>query len=243
MKKRKFRNTIALLVFLFITTVFIGLSARADDGKEYEQSLKQPSLYSSVVTYLRGEQKAGKTQIPTFNDSVILLGADLVFSLLCLWLTVFLIIGKKFASIKNFAWFIFSINISWFVFLLLYRMCWDVLDFLVIRLRPDLGPSITDSFSIIIIIVSVLIYIWLLARTFHLNFPGALGTFFVSNLSYLLVIFLVFTFVNLEQDRLFILFKENLGIRAIVRSYLSDVKKITSSRDILSFIRIRPYHL
>lgn len=232
------------LVFLFITMMLVTALARAEDGKEYEQFLKKRSgFYGIVINYLRQEQKAEKAQPLNFNDSLVLFGIDLAFSLFCLSLALLLLVGKKVLSVKNFFWFLFILNFSWFMFLLVYRMSWDVLDFLVMRLRPDLIHPISDSFCFIIIIISIAIYIWLLARTFHLGFNGSLGVFLVSHLFYLSVIFLVFTSVNLGEDNFFNLCKENLGLRPIIHTYLSDVNKISSSQNILSLVRVRPYHL
>lgn len=234
----------AAFVFFFVANMLMSItSCRAEDGKDYEKFLKKPGVYSTIINFLRHEESAEKAKPLSFDDTVILLSGDFVFSLVCLLLALLLLIGIKSLDIKNFFWFFFVVNISWFICMLLFRMCWDVLDFLVVRLRPDLGPAIVDSLSLIMIIVSGLVYIWILARTFHLNFLGALGVVFVSHLLYLLTIFLFFTFVNLEQNSLFSLFKQNIGARPVIDSYLSDIKKITSGNDILSFVRMRAYHI
>jgi len=244
MKKRKLRFSVAVFVTVFVASLFMSLPVRADDGKEYEQFLKQRGFYSTIIKYLRFEEKTDKTQVLSLNDSLIVFGVDFVFSLFCLWLTLLLLVGKKFASsVKNFGWFFFSFNLVWFVFLLFYKMSWSLLDFLVMRLRPDLAPPITDSYCFIIIVASVLLYIWVLARTFHLNFYGAFGTFAISNLAYLGVIFLVFSFINPGESRILNLIKDNLGVKPVIHSYLSDVKKITSDSGILSLVRIKPFHI
>lgn len=234
----------ALFVFLFTAVLFSGISARAEDGKEYETFLKQRrGIYSNIINFLREEQKSKKVQSLTFNDSVALFGADSVISLFFLGLALFFLINRKSITIKGIIWFLVAINLSWFACLFFFRILWDILYFLVVRLRPDLGPPITDSFSVIFIAVSASVYIWLLARTFHLNFYGASGVFLLSHFLYLLVIFLFFSFAGIGEEGYLNLLKGNLGTRAIIQSYLFDLDKVVSSRNVLSCLRFRPYHL
>ncbi|MCK9604530.1 MAG: hypothetical protein M0R66_09250, partial [Candidatus Omnitrophica bacterium] len=70
------------------------------------------------------------------------------------------------------------------------------------------------------------------ARSFSLNFYGASGTFLISNLCYFIVIFVFF-----------ILSGQKLGIEPFIKDYLSDVDKVTTGQNILSFIRFRPFHI
>lgn len=235
-----------IFICLFIAVLFLNnLPVKAEDGKEYEEFLKQPYLYSRIINYLRKEKEAEAEQSSDYGlkDSIVLFAIDLFLSLLCLWLAILLLTGTKTVSMKRYLWFMFIFNLTWFIFLLLFRVAWQVLDFLIIRLRPDLGTAFIDNLSLVVIISAGAIYLWLLARTFGLNFYGSLGVFLISHLSYFLVIFLFFLFVGLRENLVFNLVKENLGIRPIIQSYLADVNKIIWGQNTLSFIRIRPFHL
>lgn len=244
MKKNTLHLSAAAVVFFFIVTLFIKAPVRAEDGKDYDKYIKENrGFYAMVINFLRAEQKEKKTIAPAFNDYALLFGVDLVFSLFCLFLALFMLIGKKVTTIKNFCWFIFIINVLWFVFLVLYQIAWNLMDYLVIKLRSDLGAPFADSFSFIAIVIGILLYIWVLARTFHLSFYGSLGAFLFSHLCYLVIIFVVFSFVTPGQDRTLTLLKENLGASSIIDNYLSDVKKITSNQPMSSLLRVRPYHL
>ncbi len=243
MKERVFPLFMAMFIFLFIVNLFVGLPARADNGKEYEQYLKQPGLHSKIINYLRDTGKAEKPLDFKITDFIVLSAIDLLLSLSCLWLAGLLLIRKRALTVKSCSWFLFILNLSWFIFLLFLKVAWQALYFLVVKLRPDLGQLVIDNFSLLVIVSAVLIYIWLLARAFELNFIGASYTLLASHLCYLLIIFLFFLSVNFQENRFFNLAKKNLGIRPIVQTYLSDVGKITSGRDMLSFIRVRAFHL
>lgn len=157
---------------------------------------------------------------------------DLVISFACLLLTLLLLTGRKAFSLKSYGWFLFSLNLSWFIFLLVLRLTWNILDYLLINLQPSLRTVIASGFYNVIIIAAVILYVWLLARSFSLNFYGASGTFLISNLCYFIVIFVFF-----------ILSGQKLGIEPFIKDYLSDVDKVTTGQNILSFIRFRPFHI
>lgn len=244
MEVRKFNFLREIFICSFIAILFLNnLPAAGQDGKEYEEFLKQPRLYSSIINYLRKERKAERSFNYSPRDFVVLAAVDLFLSLFCLWLAMFVLTATKSLSVKRYLWFIFIFNFIWFIFLMLCRIGWQILDFLIIRLRPDLGAAFVDNLSLVAIVFAGIIYLWPLARTFGLNFYGALGVFSVSHLFYFLIIVLFFIFAGPKENMIFNLVKENLGIRQVLQSYLSDVDKVISGQNALSFIRIRPFHL
>jgi hypothetical protein len=246
-----------IFILLFATSLFLNYSAMSCDGwdtilkrqisslqREYKEFFKNLDFYNRIINYIQKERPKAKTPLKLEPAEIIFLTAtDLLLSLLSLWLAMLLLTGMKTLIVKAYLWFLFIFNVSRFIFLLLFKGAWEVLEFLIIRLQPNLESIILNNFSIIVIIIVVLIYIWLLARTFSLNFFGALGTFLASHLIYILVIFLFFSSLSPKENRLFNLAKENLGIKPIIQVYLWDLNKIITGQDILSLVRIRPFHL
>ena len=232
---------ILILLFCFLLpTQFILINAHSSQ-KEFEGFIKNPDLYNRTINYLKEVGKEASLKAEPI-DIVIVTLVDLFFSFLCLWLTMVFIGTKKFFP-KQYFWFLFIINLGWFIFLLIFRVVWNALDFLIIKLRPDLTGVVSDSFLLFMIITAILVYVWLLARTFNFNFFGSLEAFFISHLIYFVIIFVFFVFMPSQGNKLLELSKKNLGLRAVARTYISDVGKITSAGNILFLIRIRPFHL
>ena len=178
----------------------------------------------------------------TVQESIIVIVGDLVVSLLCLCLAVFLV--TKVPASQKYLWFLFVFNVSWFVLCMIARGIWGMLDYLVIKLEPTYAVGIYDHFFIIFIIATMLVFIWLLARTFGLNFYGALGSFLVSHVIYFFVVAFVFTVFSFNtESRIFSLAKENMGIRSVISSYAQDMNNIARRADIGAFIKLKYYHL
>lgn len=253
-ERRRMRR---IFILLFIISLFLNYPALSLDSKEIILKQKisfvqrefkgffKGDFYNRIINYIQKERKKTKGPLKLQPLEITFLTIiDLLLSGLSLWLAILLLTGMKTLVVKRYLWFLFIFNISRFILLVFFLGVWDVLDFLVIRLRADLKSVLLDNFSMVVIITFVLIYIWLLARTFGLNFFGALGTFLSSHLIYFLIIFLFIILIGIpEQIRLFNLIKENIGINSIVGSYLLDIDKITNEPGILSLIRISPFHL
>ncbi len=232
---------LGILVFVCVTLLF-SLSASADNGREYEEVLKQDGPYSSVIGYLHRERRILRLQSFDFKNSTIAVAIDLCLSFFCLWLALLWAANNKAAKIKEYPWFLFIFNLTWFVFLLSFKGVWHVLGVVLVNARPDLHPAVIDIFSISVIATSVFVYIWLLARTFGLNFIGAFKTFLFSHLVYFLIISL-FLFIYPKQNRIFEFANKNFGIAPITKNCLLDIDKITSRRNILSLIKVRAFHI
>ena len=186
-----------------------------------------------------GEKVPQKMDI---KETVILTVGNLVLSLLCLVLAVFLV--TKVPASQKYLWFLFIFNVSWFIMVIIAKGVWATLDYLVIKLEPALAGGIYDHFFIIFVIVTMLIYIWLLARTFGLNFYGALGSFLVAHFIYFFVVaFFLAVFSPYNESRVFSLIGENIGIRSVIRSYVGDMNSISHNADIGSFVKFKYYHL
>lgn len=241
-KKRFFLWVAGVLTLLFIVNLFILTPVRAENGKDYEKYLRQPGVHTSIINFLRKESKVQRPSALALPAYIILFAIDLSLSLLCLWVAVSILSDIKKLFIKNYLWFLFVINLGFFVLLFLFKAAWKVLDFLVIRLRPDLGPVVKDNFCLILIISAVLLYIWLLARMFNLNFFGASGVFFFSHLIYLALIYVFFLAVTVTDKSFLDFTRRSIGARPIIQDYLSDAKKIASGQGIISLFRIKPFH-
>jgi hypothetical protein len=218
----------------------ISLAARG--GKTYEESLENGGVYNRLVDFLHREKDAMKVSILEPKDFLVLFLTDLPISMLCFWLAMWLVTKSKSFSLKQHLWFLLIFNIAWFISLIGLKVCWGTLDFLIVRIRPELRETMIDGFSVFVLVTAILLYIWLLARSFTTGFYGSVAITFVFHLIYFLFIF-CFMLVVPRGNQFFDLTSSRLGARAVVRSYLSDVGKITSGLPIPAFLRFRPYHL
>ncbi|MFH0790879.1 MAG: hypothetical protein V2A64_04525 [Candidatus Omnitrophota bacterium] len=246
---RENRVLIGMFIFLIYAVLYLTYPAAGKDeqqyNQEYEESLKTPGIYNETVNYLRKERKSNRFLKLDLKDMIIFSAADLFISLFCLWITLALLTAATDFAFKKYRWFLFISNLTYLLFLLALKLFWKSLEFLTIRLQPNLELQVIDSFTLFVIIAAALIYIWLLARTFQLNFFGASGTFLISHLLYFLIILgLLFIFrIALKEDNFLNSAKENLGIKLIIQSYLSDIHKITSGCQIWDLIRIKMFHM
>ena len=231
----------AILILILGAVSFSTLLAQDKNIPEESSSIQ--NIYTQAIDYLRKERGVETSFNFTITEFIIFFVIDLIVSLFCLWAAVLLLVAVKVQFMKTFPWFLFIFNFTWFLILLLFRLAWMSFGLLIVRLQADLVPVMIYNFSFFIIIIACLIYIWLLARTFSANFFGALGVFLTSHIFYFLIIFLFFSFASVKEDRFFNLAKENLGIKPLIRSYLSDVNNVTSDKSVLDLIRIRAFHL
>ena len=243
-------------ILLFIITLFWTQFASAKDlawdnlSKETnswlakaEEFMANLDVYNRVMNYIQQEREAKDAVNLNPMETVILFIADLVLSLLSLGLAIFFIANLKIVAAKKYLWFLYVWNVARLVILLLSQVGWRVLDFLVISIRQDLGPVISNHLPLILIIFTVLIYIWLLARSFNLNFFGALGVFITSHLIYFVIVFIILgsihTFAPLG---LYLPARQSLNPRKLTRDYIMDSQKIAQGQSALFLIRIKAFH-
>ena len=205
--------------------------------------LKDPDLYNRMIRYVQEERKAAAGFRPAPAESVILLVTDLALSLLCLWLTLCLITGQKIFPYKKYLWFLLILNFGWFVFLLIFRLAWAILYFMVIRLEPGLYGVILDNLTLAVTLTGVFVYIWLSARTFGLNFINSLKLFFISHMLYLTIIFALFFFAGFTHPDWSKSAGEKLGLKPMFKSYIADVSRIATKMNVLSLARFRAFRL
>ncbi len=213
------------------------VAAKIDTGINDTMTGSMDFLHKSI----QEESKRAPDKLTT-QESIILTVGDLLISMLCLCLAVFLV--AKVPASEKYLWFLFIFNVSWLVLVMVCKGIWGMLDYLVIKLEPNLGATIYDHFFIVYIIATMLMFIWLLARTFGMNFYGALGSFLLSHLIYFFVIAFVFAVFSFNsENRIFSLAKENMGIRSSIRGYVRDMNNISGKADLGSFVKIKYYHL
>jgi len=201
-------------------------------------------IYNRAINYIQQEIEAKDAVRLDLRETVVLFIASLFLSLLSLWLAIFFMSEMKIVAAKKYLWFLFIWNVTWVVILILSKVSWGILNFLVISTRQDLGPLILIHFPLILIIFTMLIYIWLLARSFSFNFFGALGVFFTSHLVYFVMIFLILSSTRIfGSERLYLSARQGLSIRQVIRSYIMDSQKIAQRKDLLSLVRIKAFHL
>ena len=236
-----FKKIISLSLLLwFLAGAGPAAFAQGTDA-DYEKFVKENSLYAKVVNFLRVEQKQNITSKVEAKDLIIIYAADFVFSAFCLWLAIVIMTGVKIFQFKQYFWFAVAFTIGWFFILLLFKMTWGMLDFLVLKFRPDFKNSLIDFFSITLLVMAALICIWLTARTFELGFMGALSVFFISNVIYFVILFIV-TRVMPQNDYYTQLVRFHLGAGPSIRAYLTDLYKIVTHNNLLELVRLRFYH-
>lgn len=243
MKKKISYLLLGVLFFSFIFACFNTPKLNAQENKGYENFLKQPGLYSKIINFLRQESQVKKNLDFEIKNFIILNTFDLLLSFFCLWLAFLLFFGKRKIWEKNYLWFLFIVNLSWFLFLIFLRLAWRGMDFLVIRLESDLRTVFLDNFYLLAISGGLCIYIWLQARSFQLVFFDTVKIFLVSHLFYFLVISFFLLSIGARENAFFDLIKMRFGIESIIQNYISDVDKVTSGQDVLSFIRLRAFHI
>jgi hypothetical protein len=229
------------VVLILVNGLFFTGKSLAEDFS-LDESAGTPTFIKSVINYFHSESKlADKTPMLKLSDAIVVFIVDLVISLFCLWLALVLLPGAKAFVPVKYAWLLLFWNLSWYVILVVLNFIWIMLSFLVVRLRPDLKLGIIDFLTTVAFITAICLFIWVLARTFSLNFKGALGTFLLAHLLYALLIFLIS--LGPQESRFFELVKENLGVRPALRNYIADVAKITSDKGMDKLLRVRGYRL
>ncbi len=235
----------ALLVCLFLTAN-IARAQNAPAGKEQSAAegavMEKSTVYNSIVGYMQSIDDTPWVQ-GSLEQGVFFFVIDLFFSLFCLWVSVWLFTREAKLVLRRYFWFILFFNLSWFCMLIFLKGAWLVLDYLIVRLQPDTIGVVLNNYISAVFIIAVIIYIWVLARTFGLTSLTALGTLVVSHLFYLIVVFLVLSFAVSPGSPQFDAVRNYFGAKPIVFGYLSDIEKAVSSNNILDFVRIRPFHL
>lgn len=241
----------AVLVFLALSAYVFLRQINFDMQKErsryfqegFKKFLGQPAFSDKISAFFQKELKKEKSKDIRAEEAASLFFIDLVLSLGCLWLSLFFTAGYGTPPAKQYLWFLFILNLSWFIGMLILKAVWGILNFLVIRLEPNLAGVLLHNFSLTAAITSGLVYIWLIARTFSLNFFASLKVALILHLFYFIIIFLTIGFIEPKENRGLNLLKENLGIGAVIDCYISDIRKITSKIPLLSLIRFRAFHL
>lgn len=231
-----------LLLALFIAGVFLNVSVLGQDSSLYDESSQAPGFYTHLTDFLRNERETFRSSTLDYKDFAIIFAVDLPLSMLCFWLAMWMVTKSKLFSPKRHLWFLLIFNLAWFIMLACYKFCWEILSFLIVRIRPDLREPMIEGFTVFVLVGAILIYIWLIARTFTTGFTPSILIAVVFHALYFAVIFCVMLAAP-KENQFFDLTRKNLGARAVVRSYISDVDKITSGLPMPAFLRFRPYHL
>lgn len=234
---------LAVLVLLILSTYAFVKEKNPGLQKEFRKFIKHPALISSIGTYFQRELKKEKARDIRPGESAVLFFTDLVLSLACLWLSLLFTAGFKLFSAKQYLWFLSMLNLSWFILFAIFKGVWEVLNFLIIRLEPGLTAVTLHNFSLAVIIAVSVVYIWLIARTFSLNFFGSLKVALSTHLIYAAVILLLVGLVKPQEKGWLKLAEENFRLGAVADCYISDIRKITSKMPLLSLIRLRAFHL
>jgi len=200
--------------------------------------LEKSSVYAQVAQIF----PQGESASQSLENTAIQFVFDLILSWGCLWLALLMFTGEKTLRFKCYGMFLLALNIAFFVLSLIAKGAWEVLDFLVIKIQPDLLGSILDKFLIAVPLLAIVFYVWLLARNFGMTSIGAIGTFLFSHLFYCGAVYLIFTYA-ITQPVGFNISKNTYGIQPIVHGYIADVDNIISNNSVLSFFRLRPFHL
>ena len=223
---------LVIFILLLVVTIVLAADKQAAPG----------NFYGWAVYYLRQANETRPAALEV-QEQVVVSSIDVILSAFCMYVALWMCTGTKIVIFKKYLWFIFGFNLAWCILLLVFRTGWEALDFLVIKLQPDLKDTVWNHFALAVVITPVFLYIWLIARTFSLKFYAALGTFLISHALYLLIIYLFISFIPSEGNGGVTLIKETMGLTPVVQSYLSDINHITTKQPLMSLLRVRPFHL
>ncbi|RJO63579.1 MAG: hypothetical protein C4540_06935 [Candidatus Omnitrophota bacterium] len=214
-------------------------------AQEYTQ--KVSDFFANLKTYVSEEKKTGlqEAQTPldtTFVEALLIFCTDLAFSLFCLWLTMWILVGVRKYNPAPYLWFIAMFNLSWYVALWLFRGIWHIISVLIISHQPDLEPLLLGQVTLCAFCVAAILYVWLLARIFQLQLFGAIKAFCISHAFYILFafFFVSFPYFNQGPGRVF---KEGLKLSAAVHTYVAEVNEVAYGTDMLRLKKIRLFHL
>lgn len=250
-KKRISPVILCGILAFFLVLNILSLSWAADSkrrsGSSHEKKgsevvLDDSVVYDSIINFLRS---VGEDSAPPLGGyaAVGVFLFEFVVSCMSLWLALWLFTGEKKFVVPRYLWFWGALNVYWYGILIFLKGAWMVLEYLVIRLQPDIVGNVMDKFIPAVVIFSLVLYVWLLARTFGLTFLGSWGVLLASHLIYFIVIFFLAIIVFPVGGEVFDTLKDHVGIRPIAYGYLSDVEKITSTSEVFYYIRARVFHL
>lgn len=212
----------------------VALQAKADSF------LSNLAIYNRIMNYI-WQERGKKATVLSLAETAVLFAVDLLLSLFCLWLTIFLLTRVKTLVLKSYLWFLLAWNITFAIQILFFRGAWRFLQFAITRLEPNSAGPVLEHYPLVLISVAALLYIWLLCRTLGLNFSGGVGTFLISHFVYFTLIFLVLALTaKLDVNSTA---RQGLGIRPTIRNYLVDSDNITSGKYLFTLFRIKPFHL
>lgn len=236
-----------IFIFGFITVLFLSYNSAVFAAKQKEKldivnSIARLDVADFVMSQIKHERKEAPLILAP-EEVVFINMLDLVISLLILFLVSWMVTGYKCLDIKKFLWVLISFNLFRTVFLLIARVVWEVIGEYVMKMETNELGVFLDQFALVLIVISILLYIWVLARTFNQKFFGALKIFFFSHLIYFLIIFLVFLIINPVEDSFFSIVRDNLGIKPVIRSYVLDIKKIAGFEGSWALFRLGFFHI
>ena len=208
---------------------------------------KISDFFGSLKAYVAEEKKTGlqEAQTPldaTFAELLLVFCVDFLVSLLCLWLTIWMLVGVRKYNPSPYLWFIAMFNLSWYAALWLLRGVWHVINALIISHQPDLEPLLLGQLTLCAFCAAAILYVWLLARIFQLQLFGAIKAFCISHVLYVLLVFFFVSlpYFNQGPGRVF---KESLTLRAAVHTYVAEVNEVAYGMGTLALRRIRLFHL
>lgn len=235
------KKILFLVLAALLSIVLFNMHALAASPSAYDNFIAHHSLYRNIVMYFNYVKDAMGTYSFDYRDLAFMIGVDLPLSFLFLWMGLYSLSGRRELEIKNYLWFLFAVNIWRFLSFLFFYLVWVTIKDFVIVLRPQWQAPFLDVFSMYVISMFFVVYVWLLARTFKLELFGALKVFFVSHILYCAVAALaVFA---IPDNRIASFIDKNMGLKPIVQGYLRDVGKISQGDNVFSLVRIRTYHM
>ncbi|MEW6076069.1 MAG: hypothetical protein AB1530_07215 [Candidatus Omnitrophota bacterium] len=212
-----------------------------------EYARKISDFFGSLKAYVAEEKQTGlqEAQTPldaTFAERLLVFCVDFLVSLLCLWLTMWILVGVRKYNPSPYLWFIAMFNLGWYAVLWFFRGIWHVINVLIISHQPDLQPLLLGQLTLCVFCAAVILYVWLLARIFQLQLFGAIKAFCISHGLYVLLVFFFVSlpYFNQGPGRVF---KESLTLRAAVHTYVAEASEVAYDTGMLNLQRIRLFHL
>jgi hypothetical protein len=203
-----------------------------DSLKKYIGSIKDEAFSSE-----------NQTKAVDLTDMAAVFLVDLLLSGFCLWLSIWILFKSPKLVLRVYLWFVLIINLSLTIILIIFKIAWKAINTLVISQAPELETVILDKFAYFLLITAVIVFIWLMARSFNLHFFGTLEAFFVSQALYLLLVFIIIVSVGNSAEGISKMARENFGIKHNLRTYFSEMHSVAYGKSFFNLQKMRVYHL
>lgn len=235
-----------LLAFFLLSVFAFSLTLQAANYGDYQKIFKKKNPCFMFIDFVNSEQKQVKNYKYNYYDYIVIGLINLPISFIAFWVGIRFFAGKrehqKTRRIKRYIWFLFASNLFWFLTVFVFTFLWGAVDYLVLRIQPNLFDFMVDVFIFTLFFFSIIIYLWLLSRTFELEFSDACKTAILVHLIYAITSAAILT-VTPYDTKIGTSLRKNMGYKLLLRGYVIDTFNISENKPIINYLRLRSYVL